>query len=114
MPLNTAALNVGADAIAGQITHVALHETTAEGSEISGGSPAYARQAITWGSASGGNVDSSNTPTFDVPAGVTIAHIGYWSAETGGTFYGTSPITEETFGSQGTYQLDDADIVLSP
>lgn len=113
MPLNDTALNVGADAIAGAITHVALHTSTSSGSEISGGSPAYARLAISWNSASSGNADSSNQPVFNVPGGVTIAYIGYWSAASGGTFYGTSAITPETFGAQGTYELNDADITLS-
>lgn len=113
MPLNEAALNVGANAIAGVITHVALHTGTTSGSEISGGSPAYERRSITWAGAAGGNSDSSNVPLFNVPGGVTIAYIGYWSAASGGTFYGTSAITPETYGAQGTYELDDADITLT-
>jgi hypothetical protein len=114
MPMNTTYLNAIGDAGRALITHVSLH-TADPGSgganEVSGGSPAYARKGITWNAASGGNIDSSNTPVFDVPAGTTITHAGFWSAASGGTFYGSSPLTvPETFGGQGTYTMDDADI----
>lgn len=96
------------------VTHVSLHTGNpgATGaSEVAGGSPAYARVAITWATASGGNIDSSNTPTFNVPAGTTVTHVGFWSAATGGTFYGSDAVTAETFAGQGTYQVTDADIL---
>lgn len=56
-------------------------------SEATGGSPAYARKLISWGTPgtpTAGQV-SGGTVTFDVPAG-TYTHIGYWSAITAGTF----------------------------
>jgi hypothetical protein len=116
MALNDNAKNVMLDALAGVAVFVSLHSAApdATGSnEISGGSPAYARKAITWNAASAGALDDSNAPVFDVPAGTTITHVGLWSLATGGTFYGSFDIVDETFGAQGTYTLSDADITLS-
>jgi hypothetical protein len=59
--------------------------------EPTGGSPAYARKAITWSAAGGGSKSSSSSPVFDVPAGTTIAFVGLWSAATSGTFAGMGP-----------------------
>jgi hypothetical protein len=73
--------------------------------EVTGGTPAYARKAVTWAAPSAGAMALSNSPTFDVPANTTITHVGIWSAASGGTFYGFGSIAEETFASQGTYQV---------
>jgi hypothetical protein len=114
MALNDTSKNYMLNQLGSQIAYVALLTADSSGAEISGGSPAYARKAITWNSASSGNLDSSNTPVFDVPGGVTITHIGFFSALTGGTYYGSSPLSaSETFGSQGQFELQDADINLS-
>jgi hypothetical protein len=76
--------------------------------EVSGGSPAYARKSITWGTAgtpTTGEVAATSQPIFDVPAGTTVTYVGVWSASSGGTFYGSGEVPAETFGSQGTYTL---------
>jgi hypothetical protein len=55
--------------------------------EVTGGSPAYARKALTWAAASGGSMALAATlPTWDVPAGTTVAWWGGWDAVTTGTF----------------------------
>ena len=59
--------------------------------ELTGGSPAYARKAITWSPAGGSSKSSSNSPVFDVPASSTVAFVGLWSAATSGTFAGMGP-----------------------
>lgn len=74
-------------------------------SEIAGGSPAYARKAVTWGAAASGSVAISNSPVFDVQGGDSVAFVGLWSAVSAGTFYGSADVTDETFGAQGTYTL---------
>jgi hypothetical protein len=105
MPFNTPALNVMLDALdesATQVTHIAVHSlsvapgsdgtpgigtnaATGTSAEATGGSPAYARQAITWGAAaSGQKTGSSGTLTFDVPAG-TYAFFGLYNASSGNT-----------------------------
>jgi len=75
-------------------------------SEVSGGSPAYARKAITWTAASASATSNSAQIVFDVPTSTTIRYLGYWSASTSGTFYGSRILdTAQTFSSQGTYTL---------
>lgn len=79
MPFNPAALNVMLDALdesASQITHIGCHTlvdpgtgTNAAAGEATGGTPAYARQAVTWGAAAAGLKANTGALTFDVPAG---------------------------------------------
>jgi hypothetical protein len=100
--------NVALDALGVAADFASLHTATpnASGSnEVSGGSPAYARKALTWAAASGGSMATSNTPVFDVPAGTTVAFVGLWSAGSGGTFYGYFDVTDEVFAGQGSYSL---------
>jgi len=116
MGLNTTALNAMLDNLGTLITYASLHTDvvgSGSGGEVTGGSPAYARKAITWNAASGGNLDNNANPVFDVPGGTTIRRVGFWSASSGGTYYGDSDITDETYGAQGTYTLTDADITLT-
>jgi hypothetical protein len=103
---------------ANHITHISLHTgapgATGADNEVSGGSPAYARVAITWNDSTTGNLDSSNQPVFNVPASTTVSHWAGWSASTGGTAYVTGALSApETFAAQGTYTLTDADISLT-
>lgn len=116
MALTDNAKNAMLDALAGVAVFASLHTAdpgTTGANEVSGGSPAYARKAITWNSAAAGALDNNANPVFDVPAGTTITHVGLWSAASAGTFYGSFDITDETFGAQGTYTLSDADVTLS-
>lgn len=62
-------------------------------SEVTGGSPAYARAALTWASPSGGSVALAATlPTWNVPAATTVTWWGMWDASTSGTFLGMLPL----------------------
>jgi hypothetical protein len=56
----------------------------AAGAEVTGGSPAYARKAITWNAAASRAKDIAAAQTFDVPA-ATIRAVQLWSASTAGT-----------------------------
>lgn len=47
--------------------------------EVTGGSPAYARKAITMAAASGRARAASSQPVFDVPAAATVRFIGLWT-----------------------------------
>lgn len=116
MGLNSTALNLMLDALAAVITHVSLHTDTVgsgSGNEVTGGSPAYARQTAAWGAAAAGNIDLTGSEVFDVPAGTTVRRLGFFSALTSGTFYGDAELTDEVFAGQGTYTLTDADITLT-
>lgn len=116
MALNDTAKNLMLDALAADAVFASLHTAdpgTTGTSEVTGGSPAYARKAITWNAAASGALDNNANPVFDVPAGTTITHVGLWDAVTAGNFLGSMDITDEAFGAQGTYTLSDADITLS-
>lgn len=71
-------------------THLSAHSaySSTGANELTGGTPAYARKAVTYAAASGEARAASNTPTFDVPAGATVRWIGMWDALTGGNFLG--------------------------
>jgi hypothetical protein len=85
------------------ITHIGLVDET--GTEITGGSPAYARLAVTWTSASGGTIRPNANLTFDVPASTTVGGWRGYSASSGGTNYGGEDLTNEAFTGQGEYTL---------
>lgn len=110
--LNNTAKNLMLEELATVQLYVSLHDddpSTTGANEVSGGSPAYARKAVTWATASSGELASSNTPVFDVPASTTITHVGFWSAATEGTFYGSMELDDpEVFAGQGTYTITSA------
>lgn len=85
-------------------THGALYTTApgaAAGTEPTGGTPAYARKALTWGAPSNGTI--TVTVTFDVPAGTTVVGTGLHTALTAGTYLDGGSVTSQAFASQGTY-----------
>lgn len=94
MPFNDVSKNVMLDALdesVTQVTHVGIHTltdpgtgTNANAGEATGGSPAYARQAVTWGAAAGGQKSNTGALTFDVPAG-TYGYFTLFNASTGNT-----------------------------
>lgn len=101
MPFSTTALNQMLDALNGGtpstiIQYASLHTAfSATGTnELTGGSPAYARQQIgaagaNWNAASAGSKSTNATTyTFNVPTLTTVAFVGLWSAATTGTFAG--------------------------
>jgi hypothetical protein len=70
------------------------------GTEVSGGSPAYARKALSWT----GNAPKTATVTFDIPASTTVAGVGCHTAATAGSYLDGASVTSQAFASQGTYQ----------
>lgn len=121
MPYTPTGKNLMLDALRGinptiAAAYASLH-TGAPGdsgaNEVTGGSPAYARKAITFGAASGGSMAATNQPVFDVPGSTTVTHVGFWSAVSGGTFLGSADVTDEAFASQGTYTLTSATLDLN-
>jgi hypothetical protein len=77
------------------ITHLGL--ATPTGVELSGGSPAYARKAVSW-TATGGTGIVDNTAQLDFDVGgtsgtpVTIGRVLLRGASSGGTDYGWFPV----------------------
>ena len=85
------------------ITHIALVDET--GTEITGGDPDYARQPVTWTSASDGTIRPNADLEFNIPADTTVGGWRGFSALTDGTDYGGEDLTNEAFANQGTYTL---------
>ena len=111
------AKNVMLDQLATVLTRIALHSgdpgaADTATAELTGGSPAYARKAIAWNAASGGAIDDSTAPVFDVAAGSTVAYISGWNTA-GTSRYFKKAVTNEVFGAQGTYQITDLDLDLN-
>lgn len=102
MPMNATYRNAIATEGGSLITHIGLLDS---GVEISGGSPAYARKAVTWGSPTDGLIRPTADLTFDIPAGADVTEWRGYSASTGGTDYGGATLTTESYGGQGTYKL---------
>ena len=109
MPFTDAGKNQMLDSLGTITASLHIADPGASGtSEVSGGS--YARQTVTFSAASGGNLDSSNAPQFDVPGGTTVTHAGFWDST---TFIGYAAVTNESFGGDGTYTLTDVDLSLT-
>lgn len=100
MALSETLLNAATNGIKGAFSHVGLLQ---DSTELTGGSPAYARKAISYGSPSGGDVTA--TVTFDVPAGSTVNQVGFYTASSGGAPVHTEVVEAEIFAAQGTYEL---------
>jgi hypothetical protein len=98
--LSNVLLNAAADGLKNGYTHVGLLNS---GTELTGGSPAYARKTLSYGATAAG--DWAGTATFDVPAGSTVNQVGYYTASSGGAPVHTETVTTEVYGAQGTYAL---------
>lgn len=99
--------NLLLEGFADGVAFVSLHTadpSTGGTNEVSGG--AYERESVTWAAASGADMANSAEIVFDVPGSTTITHLGYWSASTAGTFYGSRALdTNQTFATAGTYTI---------
>lgn len=107
--------NLMLDGFGTGVTFVSLHTadpSTNGANEVSGGS--YTRESVSWASAASGSVSTSASVVFDVPGSTTITHLGYWSASTSGTFYGSRALdTNQTFATAGTYTIATGNITES-
>lgn len=96
MPLVTAGYNaLLSGGLSNVIAYASLHSgdpSTTGANELTGGSPAYARKAVSWAAAGSGQQSTNATITWDIPASTTVYHVGFWSAVTAGTFYGYYPV----------------------
>lgn len=88
--------------IYGALTSTAPGAST--GTEISGGSPAYARIAPSWGTASA-SVITATGMAFNVASGTTVVGFEFFDASTAGNYLDGVGITSQTFGAQGVYTI---------
>lgn len=103
------------DAFAGSVSHGSLHDgyPATTGNELSGGSPAYARVGVTFGSASGNEVAISNEPEFNVPAGDTVSSVGFCTSSSGDNIVADDDVDDEAFNNQGVYTVTEATFEIS-
>lgn len=106
MVANTAMRNTLADAYKAAATFADLYSTTgatSAGTAITGGAPAYASKALSWGASAAGVVSTTAT-VFDIPSGATVAGFGVKTGAAGAYLDGGA-LTSQAFASQGTYTL---------
>lgn len=106
MPITDAELQAIATAEKARAQYISVHtddpgDTGAN--EATGGSPAYARQAMS-STVTDGAIESPLL-TFNLPAG-TYPYFGVWTAATGGTFIGGDLLSEvQTLVGQDVVQF---------
>jgi len=101
---NDAALVVGANAIDGVINYMQIH-SGARGA--AGTSNVVGTRVAINGSVDGdGDITWSNTAFTGLSANQAVAEISYWSASSGGTYYGGATLTgDATANSAGEYTV---------
>ena len=115
MAINNTGKNIMLDALGTACTYLSLHSASPAtlGNEITGGSPAYQRKAVTWNAASNGSKTISNSPVFDVKGGDTVVCVGFCTAITAGTIHADDDVTPESFGGQGTLTVTAGTVALT-
>lgn len=103
MPFNNAGLNTVVNNIANLATHIGLLNSSTV--ELTGGSPAYARQPVTWANTSDGVMANANILSFNLPAGADIQSISGYDSETGGAEVFSHACTYEATAVQAKYVI---------
>lgn len=105
MALNDAILNLGNAEMQTQMSHAQIH--TAEPDGAGSNEATSAREAISWDAAANGDLIVTTDIAFTGGAGSGPAtHIGFWSALTGGTFFGWLALSgDQTFNAAGEYTV---------
>lgn len=106
MALNDTILNIGATAMQNAMTHAALYTAAPDASGTTN-LTAAARKPITWDAAANGDMVLTVDAAFTGgAANGACTVVGFWSALTGGTFYGYLALTgDQTFNAAGEYNL---------
>jgi hypothetical protein len=99
-----AGLVVAANALDAAITHMSIHTTGAVTS--SANESAAARVAVNGSVDADGDITWSNVAFTGGAANGPAIRVGYWSASSGGTYYGGSLLTgDQTFNAAGEYTV---------
>ena len=94
------------DMVGTNANDVQMHTGAPGAAGTSNVSSVTTREAVTWGSASGGSVAASNEPEWTNWAGTdpeTVTGLSFWSASTSGTFGFSMPLD-----SSVTMHVDDS------
>ena len=109
MPLSGAVLDLGAGAIRSAITHLSLASTNPEPSGSNQIATTPARMPVTWGAVTPttGDFAMTGSVAFSLgPANNVVSHVCFWSASTGGTYYGSQALSGDTnLNSAGEYTI---------
>lgn len=90
--------------LASAITHLAIH--TAIPDAMGSNQSAAARQPVTWTN-TGGDLTTGSKSFTGGAANGPATYVGFWSALTGGTFYGYAALTgDQSFNSAGQYTIN--------
>jgi hypothetical protein len=115
MPLESAGREIASEAIQTNFPFLSLHDGT--GTEITGGSPAYARIDISGSMSSNddGTITITGPITFDIPSGATVAKFGIYTLVTGGSRGGLEDLSasEGPYAAQGQYQFTSGSITVT-
>lgn len=104
MALNDAALVVGATAIKNAITHLQLYSAATNGAGTT--NAVGSRQAVTPTVDADGDITFPSTAFSGLTANQAVHSVGYFSASSGGTFYGSTVLTgDATANSAGEYTM---------
>lgn len=113
MPWNNTMMVIAANAVRAAALYGQLH-TAAAGSSGTSNLASSGRMAVTWASATGpGSFGLASGIAFTGGAASgPIYSITYWSASSGGTFYGEFPFTsgDLAFNASGTYTVTAEDL----
>lgn len=99
------AIKYGTDAAYGALFTADPGTSGSVTGEVTGGSPAYARKALSWTAGSSDGVVTVSA-VFDVPTGTTVTHIGVCSSSTGANLLDRISITSQNFSAQGTLTVN--------
>jgi len=107
MPYSVQAKNAMLDHLGTLAVYMSVHGTSSPGSTGTGELAGSTRQAITWNSAATGSKTQSNAPTFSgLSTSDSVGNLGFWSAVTGGTYYGYQTVTTTSASGGGTWAYD--------
>lgn len=103
--LNSAALTVAAGAVQTAATYAQLYTAEPNAAGTTNASQA-ARKAITWDTASATMTVASDIEFTGGEASGDCTHVGLWSDDTEGTFYGYFALTgDQAFNASGEYTI---------
>lgn len=88
--LTDSARNNAVDGITAAVTYIGLADRSL--TELTGGSPAYARKAVAWDAAASGQAAQDGALVFDVPASTEVCFVLLRTAVSAGTDKGWFPV----------------------
>lgn len=104
MSLTTAGANASAAGVSAVAAYVSLH--SADPGATGANETTAARQAASWTGSSGTRSLTGPLSFTGGAASGPVLYAGLWSAATGGTFYGSVPLSgDAAFTPSGTYTL---------